>query len=380
MRLVHVVHCLLLLRPFGGTEDDAAQEPKSSRMLVNVGPKGSLSVQRGHSEPSAREHSQERRTELASAQPWDWPQDSKLEVDTRSGDLDRWSEAATEQDDVHLALHTSIAEQAVGQPSRRSMVRQERKHRARPDSGVQALIQRSDQASHELCRSQVRSAGIDDGDYVHFKLDGKTVSPGSGQGFNILVPTADWADVDEFHVFDTSLPGDAAGQRMANFLNRLEDGQCIMVGVKGDAAGSVESEALLALEKFGAAKAFEICQRCSYAFIGCKPSEKVLEQVKPRYKGSTAWLCPRKCEWDEWGKWSECSQDCEGGVERRHRIKLEEGEPGGWPCDGHEEEEKDCGHGPCPDNASYFGAYHADAMPHGLARPLLLVILCLFSY
>jgi len=197
-----------------------------------------------------------------------------------------------------------------------------------------------------LCMTEVKSAALDVGNFATFKLNGRMVNPPTGRGFNVLVVSEDWTEQDEFRVFDTcGRRGD--NQEMMDFLMELREGACILVAVKDDATMQITSQSRLALENFGATQAFDIGYRNSYALIGCKGQPRIKEVVVGRDVGPTPWLCPERCEWGEWGEWEECSATCGGGEERRTRERAQEGEPGGWPCEGEPHETRACGEDAC---------------------------------
>lgn len=197
-----------------------------------------------------------------------------------------------------------------------------------------------------LCMTEVKSAALDVGNFASFKLNGRMVNPPTGRGFNILVVNEDWTEMDQFRAFDTcGRRGD--NQQMMDFLMELPDGTCILVAVKDDATMQITSASRLVLENFGATQSFDIAFRNSYALIGCKGQPKIKEVLVQRDLGATEWLCPERCEWGEWEEWEECSASCGGGEERRTRERIQEGEPGGWPCEGEPHETRACGEVEC---------------------------------
>jgi len=59
--------------------------------------------------------------------------------------------------------------------------------------------------------------------------------------------------------------------------------------------------------------------------------------------------CPVDCVMGDWGGWSECSADCDGGIMQRHRQVQQEGLHGGLPC-GEKSEATTCSAQPCNKN------------------------------
>ena len=54
------------------------------------------------------------------------------------------------------------------------------------------------------------------------------------------------------------------------------------------------------------------------------------------------------CKWNDFGKWSDCSQDCGGGWQRRSRTVNQKAAFGGKQCDGCAAETRACNTHACP--------------------------------
>ena len=54
------------------------------------------------------------------------------------------------------------------------------------------------------------------------------------------------------------------------------------------------------------------------------------------------------CKWNDFGKWSDCSQDCGGGWQRRSRTVKQKAAFGGKQCDGCAAETRACNTHACP--------------------------------
>ena len=50
--------------------------------------------------------------------------------------------------------------------------------------------------------------------------------------------------------------------------------------------------------------------------------------------------CPVHCEWANWGEWSRCTKECEGGTRNRHRNETVQSEYGGTQCEGSADEDR----------------------------------------
>jgi len=61
-------------------------------------------------------------------------------------------------------------------------------------------------------------------------------------------------------------------------------------------------------------------------------------------------FCPRDCEWDDWGVWTECTQSCDGGWRHRVRARLHDAQHGGTPCTDSGEDGEYCNTQVCPVN------------------------------
>ena len=62
------------------------------------------------------------------------------------------------------------------------------------------------------------------------------------------------------------------------------------------------------------------------------------------------------CVWDEFGEWSECTEECGGGQKSRSRNVLTPASNGGNDCDGDATETDICNAEPCPVDCQW-GAY-----------------------
>lgn len=213
-----------------------------------------------------------------------------------------------------------------------------------------SLLQVESRPSQE-CMTEAKSGGGNgDGNFASFKLNGNMINPAVGRGFNVIVVNEDWTEQETFRSFDTcGSRGENAD--MADFLFGLGDGACIVVAIKDDATMKITSQSKLALENYGATEAFNIGFRQGYVLMGCKGQPKIKEVLVGR-GDVTPWVCPERCEWGEWSEWgegedNECPVTCGGGEERRTREKTQEGETGGWPCEGEPHETRECAEEDC---------------------------------
>lgn len=224
-----------------------------------------------------------------------------------------------------------------------------------------------------LCMTEVKSGGgHKENNFASFKLNGQLINPPTGRGFNILVVSEDWKEQEDFKVFDT-WKSKKNSKHMFDFLHNLQEGACILVAVKDEASYKITAKAKLALENYGATQAFDIGFRAAYALIGCKGLPKVKEQlVAPSSKKGTdavtPWICPERCEWGEWAEWEDCSEACGGGEERRTREKAQEGEPGGWLCEGEAEETRPCNEQDCTTTTNVTTTMFSPILKAGATR------------
>ena len=49
--------------------------------------------------------------------------------------------------------------------------------------------------------------------------------------------------------------------------------------------------------------------------------------------------CPVHCEWANWGDWSKCTKECNGGITYRHRVEGVSSQYGGRQCEGSADED-----------------------------------------
>ena len=64
--------------------------------------------------------------------------------------------------------------------------------------------------------------------------------------------------------------------------------------------------------------------------------------------------CAVDGEWSDWGQWSECSAECGGGIQRRHRT-CQHPQFGGDGCHGDASQVKKCNIVPCEGFTFTFG-------------------------
>jgi len=69
--------------------------------------------------------------------------------------------------------------------------------------------------------------------------------------------------------------------------------------------------------------------------------------------------CPEKCLWNDFSAWSECDKDCGAGSQFRTRTVFQEARFGGEPCEGDEHEVQVCNENPCAVNCLWneFGPW-----------------------
>ena len=63
--------------------------------------------------------------------------------------------------------------------------------------------------------------------------------------------------------------------------------------------------------------------------------------------------CPVHCEWDNWGKWQQCSASCGGGVQHRSRVPKRNAECGGIECAGKPLQSQTCNPQCCPSDCKW---------------------------
>ena len=53
------------------------------------------------------------------------------------------------------------------------------------------------------------------------------------------------------------------------------------------------------------------------------------------------------CLWNEFGPWSNCTEECDGGTQTRVRTIQQEAAYGGMTCQGYATESRNCNEEPC---------------------------------
>ena len=123
---------------------------------------------------------------------------------------------------------------------------------------------------------EVNSAGYEDGCYCRLVHRGKIIHEAS-RGFNFCVLN-DRFEVIDCKAFDTH-GSNAASDRMADFIDTIEDGLVVLVGVMDSAKAELSSRGISALKTLGAEKLEKLVSRGSYALIGCKGCDSGDERV-----------------------------------------------------------------------------------------------------
>lgn len=339
---------------------------RSSKIALGVDARGALShVSRAHADAGEARTRPTAEAEVA-----------ENEADTRynEGDFeDRESSELADPSQARVALpaarHT------------KSMVRREaRRNPSEETPSSQLQTEASLRSVTNPCMTEAKSGGGQGNNFASFKLNGRMINPSVGRGFNVLVLSEDWTEQEDFKVFDTC--GRRRNNReMFDFLHNLPEGTCIIVAVKDDATMAINSQSKLALENYGATQAFDIGFRNGYVLMGCKGQPKIKE-VLVGVDGATPWVCPERCEWGEWADWEGCSAPCGGGEENRTREKAQEGELGGWPCEGERRETRACNEQECPTTTNatttatttLMPIFKADAALLGPCRAIALVL------
>lgn len=114
---------------------------------------------------------------------------------------------------------------------------------------------------------EVASAGFEDGCFCRLMHRGQIVHEAS-RGFNIALLN-DQFEVTDSRVFDTHA-SEASSDRMADFIESMEEGSIVLVGVMDSAKAELTSRGISALKTLGADRLDKLSNRSSYALIGYK--------------------------------------------------------------------------------------------------------------
>jgi hypothetical protein len=115
---------------------------------------------------------------------------------------------------------------------------------------------------------EVASAGFEDGCYCRLSYRGQLVHE-SSRGFNIVLLN-DQFEVLDHRTFDTHSSDSMASERMADFVETIEEGSVVMVGIMDSAKANLTTRGISALKTLGADRLEKLTTRGSFAMIGCK--------------------------------------------------------------------------------------------------------------
>ena len=132
---------------------------------------------------------------------------------------------------------------------------------------------------------QVESAGLDDGNFTIISVNSIPVLE-QHRGHNIVVIIPNTGHILTTKTFDTYDSQEDANT-MAEFINELEAGTYVLIGIKDEGSKSMTEIAYQALESIGSKLCRNVNYRDSWAIIGIKgaPTGSVKEQHTPRYRG-----------------------------------------------------------------------------------------------
>lgn len=92
----------------------------------------------------------------------------------------------------------------------------------------------------------------------------------------------------------------------------------------------------------------ERTRECEGPFYGGKDCDGKRKEVQ----NCNVIKCPIDGTWEPWGKWSDCSKTCAGGITERTRT-CHGPFYGGLDCDGASREDRECNKSPCPINGEW---------------------------
>lgn len=130
-------------------------------------------------------------------------------------------------------------------------------------------------AKAELIKLDVESAGYTVGNYVYFSVnDTRLVNTANQRGVNIAVIDQYTGTLLSSAGFDTYADGEASSN-LTNYINSIEDGRYVMLGVKDEAMNKFFEDARIAIQSLGGSvmNIDGISFRSSYALIGIAGSK-----------------------------------------------------------------------------------------------------------
>lgn len=136
-----------------------------------------------------------------------------------------------------------------------------------------------------LAEIQVSSAGLADGNFARFSINGQSIFSGS-RGISIVALDANTGQTLFQRSFDTY--GSAAqSDTLAAFIQSLPDSTVVLAATMDDGATALRSPAIEALQSVGSQKIVQLKYRDSWALIGRKGvSQPISEQLTLQGSGS----------------------------------------------------------------------------------------------
>ena len=135
---------------------------------------------------------------------------------------------------------------------------------------VTAIALASLSAKAELIKLDVESAGYTVGNYAYFSVnDTRLVNTTNQRGVNVAVIDQYTGTLLSSARFDTYADS-AASSNLTNYINSIEDGRYVMLGVKDEAVNKFFEDARIAIQSLGGSvmNIDGISFRSSYALIG----------------------------------------------------------------------------------------------------------------
>ncbi len=135
---------------------------------------------------------------------------------------------------------------------------------------------------------RVESAGYEDGNFVHFTVDGEPLDIATYRGITIVVLDEYTGELVDWATFDTHCCTSNASA-MAYFIRSLDPGRLVLAGVKDEATAGMTEEGYVALESVGAGLIRDLDYRGAWALVGRKgsfPNNVIGEAWAPRNSGT----------------------------------------------------------------------------------------------